>query len=180
MNAVSSSGIFRAPNFNVDAMGCGPYASGVRHFRRIWLLALAAALFGVATPQAFAAWQCEGQTCGTVLLWCCCNAPDGFRDANCRTGTEGAPAGGSLACGADCNCVLTVLASDTARIEARSMGLTIPAALPAARPLPLPEACASAGVSYVPETRGPPRPPLCLSRQALRGPPALTFQPIGP
>lgn len=130
-------------------------------------------------PQALASWECEGRTCGTSLWFCCCSTPEGPQDPNCGTGAATTGAAG-MACPAACNCVLTVESVESARAAMAVSAHQVfhaPAALSQAPFLVEPLPTEVVARSF--ESRGPPASKTCLSTPALRGPPALTFTPIG-
>lgn len=131
-------------------------------------------------PQALAAWECEGRTCGTSLWFCCCVEPEGPRDANC--GTEATTTGnaGNADCPAACNCVLTVKAVESGRIaSAPTASQTVQTAVTLPQAPILVEPVPTEVVARSIESRGPPAPKVCLATPVLRGPPALTFSTVG-
>lgn len=156
--------------------------TGVKSFRNVWILALVAMLTTAFAPQALAAWQCEGRTCGVSLWSCCCVSTDGQQDVNCggdqaKTKSLNTAAQG---CNTDCNCVLTVKAAENGRVGQTATPLLMTyalAALPEHPPLvePLP----TERIARAVENRGPPAPKICLATPVLRGPPALTSSHIG-
>lgn len=154
----------------------------VRHFRTFWILALVAILVAALAPQTLAAWQCEGRTCGTSLWVCCCVATASQQDENCG----GQPlavkvkAAGGIGCASDCNCVLTVKSAENGRLSALAMPhLTVQTAVVQPQVCLFPEPLPNEVVARSSEDRGPPPPKVCLASPVLRGPPALTFSPIG-
>ena len=144
---------------------------------RIWLAALLATFLSTFSP-VFAAWECEGRTCGTTLWFCCCASPEEARDANC--GGEAPATGAAAACPSECQCVLTVRSADSSR-SAPSAAVTSPDRHPAELPRPpalagpLPGELTARSL----ERRGPPLPSACLVTPVLRGPPVLTPLTIG-
>lgn len=153
----------------------------VKHFRRIWILALVATLVGALAPQTLAAWQCEGRTCGTSLWVCCCVAAASQQDANCGQSVMarvGAP--GGMGCTSDCKCVLTVKSAENGQLSTMAVPspvVQVAAVLP--QVCLFPEPLPTEVVARSSEDRGPPPPKICLAMPVLRGPPALTFTPIG-
>lgn len=154
----------------------------VRNFRRVWLLALVAMLVTAFAPQALAAWQCEGRTCGISFWFCCCVSTDEQRDTNCGKDTVKAerPTTAALGCSTDCNCVLTLKSAESGRAVQALTPLLVVHALAALPQIPnLVEPLPTERIARATESRGPPAPKLCLATPALRGPPSLTFPFIG-
>jgi hypothetical protein len=149
----------------------------VIRFRTIWTLALLAALSVALAPQSLAAWVCEGRTCGTTPLFCCCSAPGNAGDANCNTSVNPTPGAG---CPSGCECVLTVTNADTTAPPPLAGQLTAPdLALVSAVFSAYPAAAPAEEMPHVGETRGPPQRLLCLAAPVLRGPPSLSVPHTG-
>lgn len=153
-----------------------PHNSRVRRYyssRSFWRLALFTLLLSICAPEALATWQCEGRTCGTTLWFCCCVSPTSAQDGNCPTSARpGTARGGAQVCPSQCQCVLTVAATDT---EATRVAATVAIAdyVPAiVSPRPeLPVPVPTGGAIRTVEGRGPPPRSSVFATPSLRAPP---------
>lgn len=138
-----------------------------RSTRRTCLLIFVALLSVMVTPQAFAAWQCEGRSCGTTPWVCCCESPAEQRDENCRPLDR--PLAGET-CPSECQCVMVKISNPVTPAAGFSIAAVAPLAL-LHHSAPQTPSATMAILERITGTRGPPVLASALGPPSFRGPP---------